>query len=307
MKKIKIYVYGAGHECNRFLSYLMAYKKEIEVLGIVTTTKLDIMYLDGVSCITVDEMKINEIDYIVIAVKNWKEILGILNAKGITSDKIILSKVFSLPYFDLEQYLALRQEKITILSNTCLGAYIYEELGLEYTSPTIYAGCWGSSYLKFIKEYEKMLELDMEIYDKETFYKGNPYTMEHMMPKGIINNDIIWDFLHNTDVNEAVQKWNVRKKRCNLKNVAILMVIHTDEEAKCFEELPYAKKIGIYYKNLKLESVLYCAEWNHIDVQKNYVYNWIHFANDYMCSTHGNIGKINWIKFLNGCSDYVRF
>ncbi len=307
MKKIKIYIYGAGQEYNRFLSYLAAYTNRFEVLGIVTTERQKIEYLDTYPCIVASEMSVEDVDYIIIAIEKWQGIVGYLKEFGIGDDKIIPSKVFSLPYFDLDAYIQLKKEKVTILSNSCLGAFIYKELGLVYDSPTIWLYCLGDHYLKFIENYEYYLSKEMEVLAGDSEYKGNPYYLEHLVPKGIIDNEVIWDFPHSKDAKKTVDEWNQRRKRCNFDNVVILMIIHTDEEALYFEKLPYKKKLGIYYKDLNYSSIVCCSEWNDIEIKHKHNYMWINYVHSHMLLTRGERGKINWIKFLLGQENFIRF
>lgn len=309
MGKIKIYIYGAGCQYNKFLSYVLAYSEKIEVIGIVTTERQRVKKLDGYPCITASEMQMDEADYIIIAVEKWKEIAVYLKSLGIESEKIIPSKVFSLPYFELDSYLALKKKKITILSNTCLAVDVYKELGMEYTSPTIALLCEGDNYLSFLENYRHYLSNDMLLSNNNNNNnnKGLLYCSEYLIPRGILDDEVEWIFLHSTDIEKDIEKWNERRRRCNLDDVAVLMVIFTDEEAERFEKLPYKKKLGIYYEDLNLKSVLYCSEWKDINILAKYNYNWVHFANNYMTSDYGMIGKINWTKFLLGEDDFIRF
>lgn len=305
MDKIKIYIYGAGEEYNKFLSYTSAYSEKIEIIGIVTTERQRVEYLDGYPCIIAKEMKVNAVDYIIIAIKKWKEIVEYLKQLDIGFEKIILSNVFSLPYFDLETYLFLKSGKVTILANTCLAGFVYRNLGLEYNSPTIGLGCWGEDYLKFLENYKFYLAKEMKLCTEQRVYKNNPYCMEHDIPKGIINNEIVWDLPHSYEPQNTITKWNERRTRCNFENIAIVMVIHTDEDAIRFDALPYKKKVGIYFKDLKLKSVIYCPEWEQEKVR--YKYDWVHYAINYMVGIFGERGKINWIRFLTDKDDYIRF
>lgn len=109
MTTIKIYIYGAGQEYNKFSSYLAAYSNRIEIIGVVTTERQNIQFLDGYPCIVAEEMNIEKADYIVIAKEKWKEVAEYLKAFGIGEEQIIPSKVFSLPYFDLDDYIQLKK------------------------------------------------------------------------------------------------------------------------------------------------------------------------------------------------------
>lgn len=163
MKKLKCYIYGAGTEYNKLASYLEIYKEKIEIIAIVTTQKQKISILDGISCITPDEIHKEQMDYIIIAVQKWKEIYNYLKKFEIEDEKILRSHIFYLPNFVLDEYLKLKNSNISILSNTCLGGRIYKELGLKVLSPTVNALCpRGEDYINFLRNYKLYLGMDME-------------------------------------------------------------------------------------------------------------------------------------------------
>lgn len=306
-RKIKCYIYGAGNEYNNLCSYLFLYN--IEILGIVTSTPNRYRYIDGIPCITPDAMKQDKLDYVIIAVKKWKEIADILNKMGITEDKILRSSIFFNPHFNLDEYLALKANNVTILANFCLGGWIYRELGLKQLSPTINMFCLGMNYINFIKNYTHYLSVDMQIL-RETDYKCISGTMgrEGFMPKGIIDNEIIWYFNHGGNADFWVKKWNEKRKKVNYHNVAVLMTIFSDEEAYEFEKLPIKKKLGIYYRDLALKSVICCQEWNDGDIQAQNDYNWPIFVNSHLRNSSGaGIGRVDWIRFLNGEKHFLRY
>lgn len=302
----KVYIYGGGCEYNRFTSYLPLYQEKLTVLGIVTTEKNINSYIDGFPCITVEEINENEMDYVIIAVKEWKEIAKLLYEKGIDESKIIRSSVFYNPCFDLDEYLKLKVSNISILSNFCLGGHIYRDLGLKVLSPTVNMFCLSKDYLEFIRHYEYYLNAEMKEYERSQYIKGT-MGMEAFIPKGILGDKVVWYFNHNTYATEAIAKWNERAKRVNFDNIAVLMTLHTDEDAYQFSELNIEKKLGIYYKDLGLKDIIYCQLWNEENTRFLYHNDWSSFANIYMMNFKGSISPINWIKFLNGEKDYRRF
>lgn len=305
-KKLKCYIYGAGDEYNKLCSYLHLYN--IEILGIITTVQSRYKYMDGIPCITPDLIKRDEMDYIIIAVQQWKEIADFLSEMDIPENKFLRSSIFYNPYFNLEEYLRLKSSNITILSNFCLGGWIYRELGLKQLSPTINMFCLGMNYIDFIKDYEHFLNIDMQIlYETEPGYIQGTMNRESFIPKGIIDNKIIWYFNHGKNAAFWVKKWNEHRKKVNYQNVAILMTIFSDEEAYEFDKLPIKKKLGIYYRDLPLKSVLYCPEWNDETIQAQNDYNWAIFANSYMRNSTRGVCKVDWINFLNGKDDYLRY
>lgn len=242
----------------------------------------------------------------IIAVKNWKEIAEILYRHDIKENQIIRSSVFDNPWFDLDEYLKLKESNPSILSNFCLGGHIYEELGLRMLSPTINMFCLGGDYLEFIQHYKSYLTLKMKEYRDNQYIKGTLGT-EAFIPKGILGEKVVWYFNHNANAKEAIAKWDERAKRVNFDNIVVLMTIQTDEDALRFAELDVEKKLGIYYRDLGVDDIIYCQDWNDESTRFLYHNSWPTFANVYMMNFKGSASPINWIKFLNGDKNYRRF
>ena len=139
-KAIKCYIYGIGMQYNILSSYLKLYEDKIQVLALVTTEPQNINRMDGKKIIRPWEMKIDELDYVIVAIKEYKEVFKILNDMGL-SDKIIRSEVFSLPNFILADYLRVKESRPSILANSCMGGFIYNDLGLKILSPTVNMRC----------------------------------------------------------------------------------------------------------------------------------------------------------------------
>ncbi len=256
---------------------------------------------------SVEKMNKTELDYVIIAVINWKEIADILESHGVYENKIIRSSAFYYPCFDLDEYLKLKLQKISILSNFCLGGMIYQELGLKVLSPTKNMFCLGKNYLEFLENYSYYLSLDMQEYEDSTYAEGT-LGRETFYPKGILGNKIIWYFNHNAFAADAIRKWNEKRKVVNHNNIAAIMILQNDDEICRFLDLKIEKKIGIYYKEVHgKNNIIYCSRWNDKSEQFNWDGNWPSAANKYLSNFRGYISPINWIKFLNGESDYRRF
>ena len=194
------------------------------------------------------------------------------------------------------------------MSNYCLGGHIYHELGLKMLSPTINMFCAGKDYLEFLRSYEYYLKMDMKELVEEKYIDGT-LGREHFVPKGIIGDRIVWKLNHDHTAKEAINRWNIRRKRVNFDNVVALMTIQSDEDAYEFEALPINRKLGIYYKDLQLEHIIYCPEWRDSHIQQQYNWSWPSFANTLFRNSMGYVGKINWLKYLlrGAESDYMRF
>lgn len=119
--RYKVYICGMGNEYNRLSSYLKLYRDRLNVLGIVTTEKQVISEMDGYPCKTIQEIDAGEMDYVIIAVNQWRQIADTLVQYGIEESRIIRGSAFYNPNFDLDKYLRLKNSNISILSNFCLG------------------------------------------------------------------------------------------------------------------------------------------------------------------------------------------
>lgn len=307
MERLKCYIYSAGMEYNRLKSYMGLYKDQIEVIGIVTTRKQSFSCMDGLPCLTVDEIGAGGYNYVIIAVQNWKEISGILKQHGIPEEKWIRSNAFYCPYFELWEYLKLKKSNVSILSNFCLGGQIYKELGLKALSPTRNMFCLGQDYIEFLKHYKYYLSLDIEPYEEmnQEYIQGT-LNRERFIPKGIIGKKVVWYFNHYDTSEGAVEDWNRKRREVNFNNIAVIMIIQSDEEAYRFEKLDINKKIGVYYRDLSLKSVVFCSEWEqNAKLRRQFDFNWPKYANRYMANWF-MLGRVDWIKFLNG-KDYIRY
>jgi len=279
------------------------YKDEIEIIGIVTTKKQNFSYMDGIPCVLVDEIE-GIYDYVIIAVQKWKEIGSILKEHGISEGKWIRSNVFYCPYFDLQEYLKLKKRRVTILSNFCLGGQVYKELGMKALSPTRNMFCLGWDYIEFLKHYKYYLSLDIQPYDEMSHeYIRGTLNRESFISKGIIGSKVVWYFNHYDTAENAVLDWNRKRKEVNFDDVAVIMTIQSDEEAFMFEELDIDKKIGVYYRDLSLESVIFCPEWERdAKLRRQFDFNWPKYANRYLTNWFMS-GRVDWIRFLNGKAD----
>lgn len=297
--KFKVYIYGAGHYYNRLSSYLRRESDQLEVLGVVTSQPMFFEKIDGYKVIRPEEMNMSQADYVIIAVKEWKEVAAKLYELGVKEEEIIRSSVFELPWFDLEEYLKLRKSNITILANNCMAGVVYKELGLKALSPTINLTIRGDCCLEFFQNSEYYLNKEAVVYRMEE--------APVFVPKAIIDEKIVINFVHSDNAETGVKKWNERRQRANFDNIAITMVLSSDAQAYAFEQLPISKKIGVYYKDLGLKSVIYLPEWEDEKLRLKEGHNFGSYSIKALTNSFGRVGRIDWIKFLNGEEDYLRY
>ena len=313
-KKYNVAIYGAGYEYNKIAHIINAHRDIINVVAIITTDEPQYNIVDGIKCCSVKNLDRDIcIDYYIIAIKDFRNPVMVLRKQGITDDKIILSKALLFPCFDFKRYLNVKNSRVSILANYCMGGIIYDELGMEMLSPTILMSSPGPSFLKILENPKEYLKREMVPYIdnngiQEDLYGRYSHGLEMFTPKGFIKDtDIVWYFNHSADVLETVKKWNIRRERVNFDNLAVIMTIFTDEEAYRFEKLNISKKIGFYYKDLGLKSVLYLPGWESEVTRSEYGFNWPMFVNRKVTGHWDGVEVVDWLRFLNGEDDYIRF
>ena len=303
---MKCYIYGAGCMYNRIMGRVHL-SADVNVMGVITTDPPVSRTLDGYQRMRADDADWHDVDYVIIAVEDWKPIFSIITEYGVPDEKILNGKVFELPYFNLRDYLQLKSSRPSIVSNTCLGGRVYKELGLEMHTPCINAVCLDDKqYIDFLKDFKTLTDRDIVPIkqDERISYPGT-YNREFFMPQGDLGGKIKWCFPHE-DIDIALSNWNRRRKKINYENISCLMIPFSDEGAFEFDQLEVERKLGFYYKDLGLKSVVYTPEWNDPDVQRSYDFNYVMFVHRYATNVEGK-GRVNWIDFLRGSNTYLRW
>lgn len=142
----------------------------------------------------------------------------------------------------IEEWKAYREEKRRQLKNTdfsiislnCCGTIIYYDMGLQYLSPTINLTMGMGDFVKLVESFPWYIEQELVEINEE-----RPY------PVGLLA-DIKIYFIHYKTFEEALTKWNERKKRINWNNLFFLGMEKqgcTYELMERFALLPYKNKI----------------------------------------------------------------
>lgn len=123
----------------------------------------------------------------------------------------------------------------TIIASNCNGEFIYYDLKLRFLSPTI--------NLSFdMNDFVKMLG-NLQWYMKQPIVQCEDDRFD--FPTGMLG-DIEIRFNHYKSFEEAILKWEERKKRINWDNLFILGIDGdncTYDSLKKFDELPYKNKV----------------------------------------------------------------
>ena len=83
------------------------------------------------------------------------------------------------------------------------------------------------------------------------------------------------------------------------------MGIRSEEMAYAFDALPIKNKIGFYWKDLSLDSVVYVPEWNSAEFRHKNYFNYAHIINGIVDGLTG-AGRVNWMKVLLHQQGYRR-
>ena len=149
----------------------------------------------------------------------------------------------------------LKNKDFTVFSSNCNGAVMCHDLKVRFNSPTVNLSMSAEDFLNFAENLDYYLTAD--IIEKKN--------SKESYPVGILGNDITLHFMHYKTFDEAVNKWNVRKKRVNKKNMFFMMTDRdgcTEALIRRFEALPYKNKLLFSARKYPdCKSVIFCKEY----------------------------------------------
>ena len=142
-------------------------------------------------------------------------------------------------------YHKLHKKIPSIISNNCSGVFLYKEFGCKYLSPTINLQLSPSDYIKFCKNLEHYLSIEIEEIknpDNKAFKALGGSKIN--FPVGKLDDLTIY-FQHYKDFKSAESKWEERKVRINYDNIFLILIdTFCDEDTvKDFFTIPYKNKI----------------------------------------------------------------
>lgn len=116
----------------------------------------------------------------------------------------------------------LKNKRVSIISNNCWGGVFYDKHALQYQSPTIGLYFFSKDYIKFVSNLEYYLSLDaIELNLNESKYYDILYSRHgNNVILGRVD-DVEIVFLHYSSIDDALTKWNKRRKRVNFNNLIV--------------------------------------------------------------------------------------
>lgn len=148
--------------------------------------------------------------------------------------KLVLHKIVRELLF-IKKRKKVNNHTFTLLTNNCLGGIIYHDLHIKFNSPLINLWLYPKDFIKFCKNIDYYISLNLEFVK----IKNNSY------PVGKLD-DIYLYFQHYDNEQDALLKWNERKKRINKNNIYIILSEKdgcTYDDLLEFDKLPYKNKV----------------------------------------------------------------
>jgi uncharacterized protein (DUF1919 family) len=150
----------------------------------------------------------------------------------------------------LRQYLLRRQwagikyNDFSIISSNCIGSRIYMELHISYRTPTVGLFFFPHDYIKFALDLPYYFAQPLLFTETSAHESANEARKTRPYPIGIVD-DIEVHFLHYASRQEALEKWQRRKKRVNWERLFFTFTDQdcTLEDLENFDRLPYPNKV----------------------------------------------------------------
>lgn len=134
----------------------------------------------------------------------------------------------------------LKNRNPSIIASNCIGTLMYYDMKMRFLSPTINLSFDMNEYVRFLENLKEYLEEPIiQIYDERFDY-----------PCGMLG-DVEIRFNHYTSFDEAVTKWDERKKRIDFNNLFVIGIDGdncTYESLQRFDSLPYENKVIFTHK-----------------------------------------------------------
>lgn len=176
----------------------------------------------------------------------YKEICSEIIDLGFPDKNIVPYKVMGLVGFDFEKYEKLRENTPTIIAPNCWGGITYNTLGLSFKSSIINMFIEPDDYMKMIGNLEYYMDQELE-------YVRSQYNSDIDITYPVLRcGDILLHFNHYNSVEEAIAKWEQRKKRINWNNLFIMFFDEFGKKVEDFSRINNKKKI-YFYKELSPE------------------------------------------------------
>lgn len=144
----------------------------------------------------------------------------------------------------------LKNTDFTLISNNCIAGIIYNDLGLQFRTPTVNLYISGEEYLNFVKNFKIYISspmFDVTEMEKKGFPVGKIIPHDFQYPP------IKVYFQHYQKFEDAFETWRRRSERINYENIYFLWEFFDElydvSLLKEFDELPI-KKMALLHNEI---------------------------------------------------------
>lgn len=303
----KVVIWGTGRYYDRLRIYLneCVLRKEIKIVALISSFDEAFAYLDGIPVMKPDILEKLSFDYLIIASDYEKEIL--MDAKKyVKESKIIRGSITESDYFDFYRYFKIRENNVSIISDTCWGGFVYHLLGMEFSSPLINTLVLEEDFLRLIHDVPYWFHLPLK--EKRSKQSEKPY------PVGILEDEngggVEIQFLHSKTFCEASEEWNRRIKRFHYNNYLVQMNVMNVEAALRFSKVNpegMVRKIGFSPTDFEsgIKDIFCLDEWKNEKCRNFFIrFNRL-VHNGVIFKPHGS-RPYDIFKLLAGERDFIR-
>ncbi|HEX3797830.1 MAG TPA: DUF1919 domain-containing protein [Verrucomicrobiae bacterium] len=144
----------------------------------------------------------------------------------------------------------MRGINFTVVSNNCWGAHIYQQLDRPYATPFVGLFLMPDCYLRLLSDFRNHLAKPITWKAASKYDELNRMRSEKGLsyPIGDLGADIEIHFLHYTNADEALVKWNRRRERMTVNDNELLIKFCdrdgcTPAQMAKFDALNFSKKV----------------------------------------------------------------
>lgn len=179
----------------------------------------------------------------------------------------------------------LRNSSFTIISNNCLGGFLYHDYNMRFYSPTINLFIHAYDYNRFLYYIANKLPIiDLIDITKE----GDE------CPQGLLNGDVRISFVHYHSFEEAKKKWLERVQRIDYNNLFVIYCqasVREDVLAE-FDKQPFRHKIALVNKECPNFSSCYVIKGFEKEEKLGYIFD------KYKWYGLNYYDQVDWVKLF---------
>jgi uncharacterized protein (DUF1919 family) len=153
----------------------------------------------------------------------------------------------------------LKNHDFTIISDDCWGGGVYEDLQLQYITPTVGLFFYAPCYIDFLENFNQLIQLELFFVNESKYKEANDcrFQKNHHYPIAKLK-EVEIHFLHYDSEEEANSNWTRRKSRINFSNLYFKFSdrnLCTPEIINRFDRLPISEDNKVMFTAKKLNSI----------------------------------------------------